>query len=206
MLLKPKEKSGSTPFYTHFPPKICIINIVNPSRFVRPHPQRCTEDGFPQTCYGMSKAFLIAYTRLLAREGVTAFACCPGLRKSVVLQRLVYVRITTVMACPYTLSVSPEPCVTGYCKTDMTSNRGPRSGDKGAETPLWLAVSGPGPLQTRLFMTRPHLLAYPTSNLPQMLVFVTHRHSFVHASSSPRTRATAAPAIDETSSDRRHVL
>jgi len=67
--------------------------------------EKCTEDGFPQTCYGMSKAFLIAYTRLLARAGLNAFACCPG-----------------------------------YCKTDMTSNRGPRSGDKGAETPLWLAL------------------------------------------------------------------
>ena len=32
----------------------------------------------------MSKAFLISYTRLLARAGVNAFACCPGAYKPVV--------------------------------------------------------------------------------------------------------------------------
>lgn len=67
--------------------------------------KKCADEGFPTTCYGMSKAFLIAYTRLCARGGVNTFSCCPG-----------------------------------WCATDMSSHSGPRSADKGAETPVWLAL------------------------------------------------------------------
>lgn len=66
-------------------------------------------NGWPNTCYGTSKALVIAWTFFLAREGKKAgfesASCCPG-----------------------------------YCATDMSSHRGPRSAAKGAETPAWLAT------------------------------------------------------------------
>jgi carbonyl reductase 1 len=42
--------------------------------------ERHTENGWPDTCYGMSKAAVIAMTKVLARENpdITINACCPG--------------------------------------------------------------------------------------------------------------------------------
>lgn len=34
-------------------------------------------------------------------------------------------------------------CCPGWCKTDMSSNQGPRSADEGADTPVWLAALAP---------------------------------------------------------------
>lgn len=82
--------------------KSCAQDFVD---LVKQKGESCADLGFPVQCYGMSKAFLISYTRLLARAGVNAFACCPG-----------------------------------YCKTDMTSHKGGRPADVGAETPLGLAL------------------------------------------------------------------
>lgn len=70
------------------------------------------ENGWPNTCYGMSKLSVIAYTRLLASsdtltsKGIACNAMCPG-----------------------------------YCATDMSSHKGPRSAAKGAETAVWLATA-----------------------------------------------------------------
>lgn len=67
------------------------------------------EKGWPDTMYGVSKAGLSAYTRVLAREweGKNVFvnAVCPG-----------------------------------YCKTEMTSWRGVKPPEEGAETPVMLAL------------------------------------------------------------------
>jgi NAD(P)-dependent dehydrogenase (short-subunit alcohol dehydrogenase family) len=67
------------------------------------------EKGWTNTCYGTSKAFVIAWTYMMQKQrskGDPSFAsCCPG-----------------------------------YCATDMSSHRGPRSAKKGAETPVWLAL------------------------------------------------------------------
>jgi len=42
--------------------------------------ERHTENGWPDTCYGMSKAAVIAMTKILARDNpdITINACCPG--------------------------------------------------------------------------------------------------------------------------------
>ena len=70
------------------------------------------DNGWPNTCYGMSKLSVIAYTRLLAgSDALTS--------KSVVCNAM----------CP------------GYCATDMSSHKGPRSAAKGAETAIWLATA-----------------------------------------------------------------
>jgi NAD(P)-dependent dehydrogenase (short-subunit alcohol dehydrogenase family) len=41
---------------------------------------RHTENGWPNTCYGTSKAAVIALTKVLARDypGIAINACCPG--------------------------------------------------------------------------------------------------------------------------------
>ncbi|CAN0462792.1 unnamed protein product [Ectocarpus sp. 12 AP-2014] len=65
--------------------------------------------GWPNTCYGMSKLGVIAYTKVAARvereagSTVTINACCPG-----------------------------------YCDTDMTSHRGTLTPEEGARTPFML--------------------------------------------------------------------
>jgi carbonyl reductase 1 len=69
---------------------------------------RHADRGWPNTCYGTSKALLIGLTRALDRAEAT---------------------------------VRCESCCPGYCCTDMSSRRGPRSPAKGAETPVWLALS-----------------------------------------------------------------
>jgi carbonyl reductase 1 len=66
-----------------------------------------SNNGWPNTCYGMSKLGVIALTKVLSRDepSIMVNACCPG-----------------------------------YCDTDMTSNKGPRSAEHGARTPAMLAL------------------------------------------------------------------
>ena len=40
--------------------------------------------------------------------------------------------------------ITVTACCPGYCYTDMTSHRGNRSPDVGAQTPAWLALGGGG--------------------------------------------------------------
>ena len=76
-------------------------------------------NGWPNTCYGMSKLGVIAMTRIIAREeeqhapAMRVNSCCPG-----------------------------------YCATDMSSHKGTRSAEHGACTPALLALTTaetPGP-------------------------------------------------------------
>ena len=60
--------------------------------------------------YGISKVAEIAYTHIVAREEAAAGS-----------------NILVNAMCP------------GYCSTNMSSYRGPRSAAKGAETAIWLA-------------------------------------------------------------------
>eukprot|EP01084_Bolivina_argentea_P102426 183489_1 len=62
---------------------------------------------WPSSNYGMSKALVVAYTKVLARDhpSLKINCCCPG-----------------------------------YCDTDMTSHRGPRSAEQGAKTPAQLVL------------------------------------------------------------------
>ncbi|CAN0057763.1 unnamed protein product, partial [Laminaria digitata] len=66
--------------------------------------------GWPNSCYGMSKLGLIAYTKVAARveqeagSKVLVNACCPG-----------------------------------YCDTDMTSHKGHLTPEEGARTPFMLS-------------------------------------------------------------------
>ncbi|CAM9893132.1 unnamed protein product [Pylaiella littoralis] len=70
---------------------------------------RHRNNGWPNTCYGMSKLGVIAYTHVAARvekeagSKVLVNACCPG-----------------------------------YCDTDMTSHRGTLTPEEGARTPFML--------------------------------------------------------------------
>lgn len=66
-----------------------------------------SRNGWPNTCYGMSKLGVISLTKILSRDepSMMVNACCPG-----------------------------------YCNTDMTSNKGPRSAEHGARTPAMLAL------------------------------------------------------------------
>jgi carbonyl reductase 1 len=81
--------------------------------------------GFAGSCYGMSKLGLVCFTKILARElggGGTKNRSKDEMNKGE-LPPGVFV------AC----------CCPGYCNTDMSGHRGPRSPEKGAETPVWLA-------------------------------------------------------------------
>jgi len=73
------------------------------------------QEGFPRSCYGMSKTTLNAYVRYLIRNTSQLFK--PG------------VKVYT--SCP------------GYCDTEMTNHKGTRPASKGAETPVWLALQPP---------------------------------------------------------------
>eukprot|EP00939_MAST-03C_sp_MAST-3C-sp1_P001137 g1137.t1 len=70
--------------------------------------------GWATSNYGQSKAFVIAWTRVLHR------ACVSSDGKA---------------------APSVASCCPGWCATDMSSHMGPRSASKGAETPAWLALS-----------------------------------------------------------------
>jgi len=66
--------------------------------------------GWPNTCYGMSKLGLIALTRVIARLEPT---------------------------------IAVNSCDPGYCATDQNNNRGTRSAERGATTPVLLALRNP---------------------------------------------------------------
>ena len=56
-------------------------------------------------------------------------------------------------------------CATGYCNTTLSAHKGPRHPDKGAETPLWLAVSASGihrdlSRRSTYLLCRPYFLLY----------------------------------------------
>jgi len=70
------------------------------------------QDGWPSSCYGISKVLINAYVRYLIRNSSKLFK--PGVK--------VY-------------SVCP-----GYCSTALNNFTGLRSAAKGAETPVWLAL------------------------------------------------------------------
>eukprot|EP00928_Gymnodinium_smaydae_P021378 TRINITY_DN18333_c0_g1_i1.p1 TRINITY_DN18333_c0_g1~~TRINITY_DN18333_c0_g1_i1.p1 ORF type:complete len:292 (+),score=7.58 TRINITY_DN18333_c0_g1_i1:56-877(+) len=72
-------------------------------------------NGWGSSNYGFSKLSLIAYTKLLAREESTA-----------------------------NTGVKVNCCCPGYCKTDMSSHRGPRSPWDGAKNATCIALQGPG--------------------------------------------------------------
>ena len=80
------------------------------------------DKGFPRSMYGVSKALENAYTRVVARE---AARDCPGL--------------LVAAMCP------------GWCATDMSSWRGPRSAAQGADTAVWLCVAPEESIQTGQF-------------------------------------------------------
>jgi len=73
------------------------------------------QEGFPRSCYGMSKVSINAYVRYLIRN--TSHLFKPG------------VKVYTT--CP------------GFCDTEMSSHKGLRPASKGAETPVWLALQPP---------------------------------------------------------------
>jgi len=71
------------------------------------------EEGWPSAAYAVSKAGVIGMTRAIAREERERVA---GEGRRV------------------------NSCCPGYVKTDMTKQRGVKSVDQGAETPVWLAL------------------------------------------------------------------
>jgi carbonyl reductase 1 len=75
--------------------------------------------GYPNTCYGMSKCGIIAWTRILAREYQHHD---PNNNNEYHQQLLVY-------------SVDP-----GYCATDQNNHQGIVPAARGAITPVWLAT------------------------------------------------------------------
>eukprot|EP01052_Picozoa_sp_SAG31_P023194 SAG31_NODE_1896_length_6964_cov_3.399854_2_plen_150_part_00 len=74
--------------------------------------------GWGNSNYGFSKLAVIAYTKMIAREEETTGT-----------------------------GVSVNCCCPGYCRTDMSSNRGPRSPDDGAQNASMLALQSSGPMQ-----------------------------------------------------------
>jgi carbonyl reductase 1 len=78
---------------------------------------RHTEEGWPSTCYGMSKLAVIAMTKRFAYEEQQ--------RKS---------------GEAATKPVLITCCCPGYCDTDMTSHQGTKSAAEGASTPAFLAL------------------------------------------------------------------
>jgi len=74
------------------------------------------KEGWPRSCYGLSKLMINSYVRYLSRNSSRLFK--PGVK--------VY-------------AVSP-----GFCSTSMTSyHPSARAASKGAETPVWLALQPP---------------------------------------------------------------
>jgi len=76
-------------------------------------------DGWPSTCYGMSKLGLTAFTKILAREEAEANS-----------------------------GVLVNACHPGYCVTDMTSRKGSRTAEHGARTPFFLGTLPDGSSST----------------------------------------------------------
>lgn len=73
-------------------------------------------EGWPSTCYGMSKLAVVALTKRLALE--ESLLPSNSDRKQVLI----------TCCCP------------GYCATDMSSHKGPKSATDGATTPTYLAT------------------------------------------------------------------
>jgi len=77
------------------------------------HVGKHSEKGWSNSMYGVSKLGVIAYTRMLARRLSVA-----GPREH----------------------PSVTCCCPGYCATDMSSWRGTKTAEQGADTPAWLAL------------------------------------------------------------------
>jgi len=90
------------------------------------------QEGFPRSCYGMSKLILNTYVRYLIRNTSTLFK--PGVK--------VYL------------------CTPGYCSTSMSSYKGHRPASVGADTPVWLALQPPNTAVTPGFYYDRALIAY----------------------------------------------
>lgn len=58
------------------------------------------------------------------------------------ISKLLEIAYTRVLAADYSESKTMEvnACCPGWCNTDMSSGRGPRTPAKGAETPVWLCT------------------------------------------------------------------
>ncbi|XP_039251188.2 carbonyl reductase [NADPH] 1-like [Styela clava] len=83
------------------------------------------EKGFPGSAYGMSKLGVTAYTRILARK----------------VQEMGKSNILVNCCCP------------GYVITDMTSHKGTKTPDEGAETPVHIALLPKGSKPTGEFFS-----------------------------------------------------
>lgn len=73
------------------------------------------QQGWPSTCYGMSKLAVVALTKRLALE-------------------------ESAVTAPERKPVLITCCCPGYCATDMSSHKGPKSAEDGATTPVYLAT------------------------------------------------------------------
>jgi carbonyl reductase 1 len=74
------------------------------------------QKGWPASMYGVSKVGVAAYSRILARD-------LAGRRDGS--------KVLVNVCCP------------GYVNTDMSSHRGYKTPDEGADTPVWLALAPP---------------------------------------------------------------
>jgi carbonyl reductase 1 len=89
--------------------------------------------GWPNTCYGMSKLGLIAYTKILAREyGADDADSTTASSPSASFSTL------SATKKPLILVNSVDP---GYCATDQNNNQGTRPAARGARTPYLLATT-----------------------------------------------------------------
>ena len=82
--------------------------------------------GWPNTCYGVSKAALNALTRILAREVAPRDILGEG--RSVAVDVLEPHKLTAVVRC----GVAVNSCCPGWCATDMSSHSGPKVCDMSA--------------------------------------------------------------------------
>jgi len=83
------------------------------------------EEGWPNTCYGMSKLSLIAFGNVFAHEEKDGMAK-RGIGGGSEGRKAIWL----------------ASCCPGWCDTDMSSHSGPRSAEQGARTPAWLALKG----------------------------------------------------------------
>eukprot|EP00244_Chara_vulgaris_P014539 TRINITY_DN916_c0_g1_i1.p1 TRINITY_DN916_c0_g1~~TRINITY_DN916_c0_g1_i1.p1 ORF type:complete len:380 (-),score=43.95 TRINITY_DN916_c0_g1_i1:209-1348(-) len=86
-----------------------------------------SKEGWSNSMYSISKIAELTYTRLLAKE----LASRPEGQKVIV-----------TVCCP------------GYCATDMSSWKGPKPADVGADTPVWLALTPPSDAHGQFYSDR----------------------------------------------------
>ncbi len=86
---------------------------------------RHKEEGWPNTCYGMSKLALISFGKVFAHEEKEGMAK-RGIGGGGEGRKAIWL----------------ASCCPGWCDTDMSSHSGPRSAEQGARTPAWLASKG----------------------------------------------------------------